>query len=123
MGYVELNYALLYKITYGQVRNAAGNFITANRASIDEAAASAAQAMPSDFRVSITNSAGAKSYPISTFTWILVPEQMEPAKKDAMKTFLRWALNVGQDYAESAGYTRLPDAVLQKELKAIDEMR
>src|SRR5207302_10337558 len=71
-GYVELVYAVQNNISYGSVKNAAGNFVKASLESITAAAASV-KSMPADFRVSITNAPGKDAYPISSFTWLLVP--------------------------------------------------
>jgi len=120
IGFVELTYAEQNKLTSGQVQNAAGNFISADSFSINAAATAAARAMPSDFRASITNPPGQRSYPISSFTWIVIPENMRSPKREAMKDFLRWMLDEGQTYAESTGFTKLPAAVLEAELKAIE---
>ena len=76
IGYVELIYAVENKITYGSVKNAAGNFVKASLDGVTEAAASV-KTMPADFRVSITNAPGKTSYPISSFTWLLIPEQSQ----------------------------------------------
>ena len=70
---MELIYAAKNKMAYGSVKNAAGAFVTASTESVSEAAAGAAKAMPADFRVSITNAPGKNAYPISSFTWLLVP--------------------------------------------------
>jgi ABC-type phosphate transport system substrate-binding protein len=78
--------------------------------------------MPSDFRASITNPSGGRSYPIASFTWILVSEHMDSGKREALKDFLRWMLDEGQTYAESAGFTRLPTAIVEPELRAVEEM-
>jgi phosphate transport system substrate-binding protein len=92
-------------ITYGSVKNSSGRFIKANLASVTDAAAVAAKTMPDDFRVSITNPAGNKAYPIATFTWLLIPQKFSDAsKRDARKGFLKWALNDGQGYVESLSY-------------------
>ena len=72
IGYVELIYALQNNITFGAMKNAAGNWITASIPGVTEAAASVKQ-MPADFRVSITNAPGANAYPISSFTYLLIP--------------------------------------------------
>jgi phosphate transport system substrate-binding protein len=122
IGYVELVYAAQNRIPCGQVQNAAGNFITADSSSISAAAAAGAKTMPSDFRASITNPSGSRSYPISSFTWILVSENMDSTKREAMKDFLRWMLDEGQTYAESVGFTKLPRAIVEPELKAIEGM-
>src|ERR1035441_9403528 len=93
IGYVELAYAVQNKLAYGDVKNAAGSFVKADLASVTEAAAGAAKAMPADFRVSITNAPGKKSYPISSFTWLLIPSDIPDAKKaTTIKAFLAWML-------------------------------
>src|SRR5579859_6984955 len=95
IGYVELIYASQNKMAYGRVRNSSGTFVKADLASVTAAAAGVT--MPEDFRVSITNSAGKAAYPISSFTWLLVPEHMQDSgKREAMKGFLKWMLGPGQ---------------------------
>ena len=124
VGYVELIYAEQNKIAYGSVKNAAGEFVTASTAGVSAAAAAAAAKMPDDFRVSITNAAGKGAYPISSFTWLLVPAKIDDAaKKRAMTEFLRWMLNDGQKMATALGYAPLPKAVIEKELKAIGAVK
>jgi phosphate transport system substrate-binding protein len=120
IGYVELIYALSQKIPYGSVQNAAGKFLKADLAGVTAAAAGAAKTMPDDFRVSITNAPGAGSYPISSFTWLLIPSQFQDAaKREAIKGFLNWMLADGQNYNEGLSYARLPVAVIAKEKKQI----
>ena len=80
IGYVELIYAVENKITYGSVRNAAGNFVKASLDGVTEAAASV-KTMPADFRVSITNAPGKTAYPISSFTWLLIPVQAQGSEE------------------------------------------
>jgi phosphate transport system substrate-binding protein len=88
--------------------------------SVTEAAAGAAKEMPDDFRVSITNAAGKNAYPISTFTWMLIPSQIpNAAKGKAIKGFLQWMLADGQNYAVGLTYAPLPKEVLAKEVKQI----
>jgi phosphate transport system substrate-binding protein len=120
IGFVELAYALHNGLAFGAVQNAAGNFITADSSSVSAAAAASAKSMPSDFRASITNPYGARSYPISSFTWIIVPENIDAVKREAVKNFLRWMLLEGQTYAESAGFTPLPTSIVNSELKAVE---
>jgi phosphate transport system substrate-binding protein len=120
IGYVELIYAMQNKMGYGSVKNADGKFVKADLASVTAAAAGAAKAMPDDFRVSITNAPGAGSYPISTFTWLLIPSKIsDPAKKKAITDFLTWMLKDGQAQAAALSYAPLPQQVVAKELKAI----
>lgn len=120
IGYVELIYAVQNGITFGKVQNASGKFLKADLAGVTAAAAAAAKDMPDDFRVSITNAAGPTVYPISSFTWLLIPAQISDAtKRDAIKGFLKWMLTDGQGYNEGLAYARLPKPVIEKELKAI----
>ena len=124
IGYVELIYAESNKIPYGNVKNAAGVFVKASLAAVSAAAAGAAKEMPDDFRVSITNAPGKAAYPISTFTWLLIPEKFtDTAKRDAIKGFVKWALADGQNYTEALLYAKLPKEVVAKEAKAIDKIQ
>jgi phosphate transport system substrate-binding protein len=124
IGYVELIYALQNDIPFGYVQNADGKFLKASLAGVTAAAASAAKNMPDDFRVSITNAAGPTAYPISSFTWLLIPQQIkDPAKRDAIKGFLKWMLTDGQQYNEGLSYAKLPKPVVDKELKAISKVQ
>ena len=120
IGYIELIYAIQNKIPYGNVQNAAGKFVKADLASVTAAAAADAKSIPDDFRVSITNAAGPKVYPISSFTWLLIPAQIQDAaKRDAIKDFLKWMLTEGQKYNEGLSYAQLPKEVIVRETKAI----
>ena len=108
------------KIEYGDVQNSAGNFVKATLASVSEAAAGAAKDMPEDFRVSITNAPGKTAYPISSFTWLLIPAQIQDTgKREIIKGFLNWMLKDGQGYCEGLSYAKLPPPVVAKEAKAI----
>jgi phosphate transport system substrate-binding protein len=120
IGYVELVYAAQNALAFGKVQNAAGKFVKADLASVTAAAAGAAKDMPADFRVSITNAPGATAYPVSSFTWLLIPAQIQDtAKRDAIKGFLKWMLTDGQGYNEGLTYAKLPKPVVDQELKAI----
>jgi phosphate transport system substrate-binding protein len=124
IGYVELIYALQNKIPYGTVKNAAGSFVKADVASVSAAAAGAVKEMPADFRVSITNAPGKSAYPISSFTWLLIPAKIQDtAKRDAIKGFLKWMLTDGQGYCEELSYAKLPKEVVERELKAINNIQ
>jgi phosphate transport system substrate-binding protein len=120
IGYVELIYAIQNSLPYGTVKNSSGEFIKASLAGVSAAAAGAAKSMPEDFRVSITNPPGKDAYPISSFTWLLIPEQIQdPAKKAAIKDFLTWMLTSGQQFCEPLAYAKLPKEVVAKEQKAL----
>jgi phosphate transport system substrate-binding protein len=124
IGYVELIYAVQTKIDYGSVKNSSGAFIKADFNGVSAAAAGAAKTMPDDFRVSITDAPGKTAYPISSFTWLLMPAKFaDAAKRDALKGFIKWAITDGQSFAENLSYAKLPKEVVAKELKAIDKIQ
>jgi phosphate transport system substrate-binding protein len=124
MGYVELTYVLQNKMPNGKVKNADGQFVEANLASVTAAAAATAKSMPEDFRVSITNAPGKGVYPISSFTWILVPEKIaDPAKKKVITDFLTWMLKDGQTMTGPLSYAPLPKEVVAKETKQIAKIK
>jgi phosphate transport system substrate-binding protein len=116
IGYVELFYAIQNKMPFGAVQNQAGKFLKASLESVTEAAAGAAKSMPADFRVSIVNAPGANAYPLSTFTWLLIPDSIPDAgKKKAIVEFLHWMLTTGQNDAAPLSYAPLPKSVIAKE--------
>lgn len=119
IGYVELIFAVKNQLPYGKVKNKSGEFVKAELKSVT-AAAAAMKEMPVDFRVSITDGAGSGVYPISTFTWLLVPTHYnDSAKAQAVKGFLKWAITKGQDHVESLEYAKLPKTVVAQEEKQI----
>jgi phosphate transport system substrate-binding protein len=119
IGYVELIYALQNKIPYGSVRNAAGVFLKASLEGVTAAAASAPK-MPADFRVSITNAPGKDAYPISSFTWLLIPQHSKDAAKGKIiADFLNWMVSDGQKMTTALSYASLPANVAQKEKDTI----
>ena len=120
IGYVELIYAAQNKMEYGSVKNAAGSFVKADVASVTDAAAGAANDMPDDFRVSITNAPGKNAYPISSFTWLLIPDKIDDAaKKKSIKDFLAWMMTAAQADAPALSYAPLPKPVVAKEQKQL----
>ena len=123
IGYIELIYAVQNHIAYGSVENSAGNFVKASLESVTAAAASAPK-MPADFRVSITNAPGKDAYPISSFTWLLIPQQAkDPAKGKIISDFLNWMLTDGQKMTAALSYAPLPESVVEKEKAAIKQLR
>lgn len=122
IGYVELIYAVENKITYGSVRNATGNFVKATLDGVTEAAASV-KTMPADFRVSITNAPGKTAYPISSFTWLLIPAQAkDPKKGQIIADFLNWMVTDGQKMTNQLSYAPLPQSVVEKVKAAIKQI-
>jgi phosphate transport system substrate-binding protein len=122
IGYVELIYAVQNKIPYGTVKNAAGAYVKASLESVTAAAASV-KSMPADFRVSITNAPGKDSYPISSFTWLLIPAQSKDAAKGKIiADFLVWMLDQGQKETAALTYAPLPSSVVDKVKEAIKQV-
>ena len=123
IGYVELIYAVSNKMPYGTVQNAAGIFMKASLESVTAAAASVKD-MPDDFRVSITNAPGKDAYPISSFTWLLVPVEWQDAGKEkAFVDFLNWMVDKGQTMTSALEYAPLPKNVAAKVKARIKEVR
>jgi phosphate transport system substrate-binding protein len=111
-------------MSYGEVKNHDGKFVKASTQTVSAAAAGAAKSMPNDFRVSITNAPGAESYPISSFTWLLIPNPGVDAKKTAvLKDFLNWMLEHGESEAAALTYAPLPAPVALKVKGAIGYLK
>jgi phosphate transport system substrate-binding protein len=123
IGYVELVYALQNGLAYADIRNRAGRYVPPSLASVTAAAAAAAAKMPQDFRVSITDPASPDAYPISSFTWLLIPSRIaDKTKGDIIKRFLGWMLSDGQAMTTPLNYAPLPPAVIEMERRAIDQI-
>lgn len=122
IGYIELIYAVQNKIPYGVVKNASGNFVKASLDSVT-AAAGSMKNMPADFRVSITNAPGKDAYPISSFTWLLIPVQAKDAARGKIiSDFLNWMLADGQKMTADLTYAPLPQNVVEKVKVAIKQI-
>ena len=123
IGYVELIYAVSNKMPYGSVQNPAGVFVKGSLESVTAAAASVKD-MPADFRVSITNAPGKDAYPISSFTWLLVPaEWADAGKQKVFVDFLNWMVDRGQTMTSALEYAPLPKNVAQKVKARIKEVK
>jgi phosphate transport system substrate-binding protein len=126
IGYVELAYAKQNNLPVAAIRNKSGQFVAASVAAVTAAAAGAAAALPpnTDYRISIVDAPGADSYPISSFTWILVyQKQQDPVKGKKLVDFLNWALTDGEKMAGPLDYAPLPSkmsASVREKLKTID---
>ncbi|HTR82101.1 MAG TPA: phosphate ABC transporter substrate-binding protein PstS [Bacteroidota bacterium] len=121
LGYVELAYAVQNNLSYALLQNREGKFVEATFDGVSAAAAGAARNMPADLRVMIVNSPGKDSYPICGFTWLLIYKNMkDKAKAKEIKSFLKWAMTDGQEYAKDLYYAPLPKSVAKLCLKKID---
>lgn len=116
LGYMELTWAIRSELNYGMVRNAGGAFVQANLVSLSAAAASAGSAR--DLRASLVNAPGHDAWPITTFTWILLPASADnPQKSAALHDLLRWMLTAGQKECAGLGYLPLPREIADRELR------
>jgi len=119
IGYVELIYAVENQLNYAAVRNPAGQFV---KASLDSILAAVPDTGNS--RLSILNAPGRNAYPISAFTWILVPLHSSDARKrEAILQFLRWMLTSGQKECEALGYGPLPRRLVTRELDKLNQLK
>jgi phosphate transport system substrate-binding protein len=123
IGYVEFIYALQNHLSFGKVRNRAGEFVGASLESL-AVAASRSAGIGDDFKVSIVDAPGAGAYPIASFTWLVVPAHIaDGTKRDAIAGFLRWMLGPGQRQAAALGYLALPKEVVSREAAVIARIR
>lgn len=107
IGYVELAYANQNKLSVASVKNLKGEFVKPSVDAISKAAANVKDAA-GDLRISVINSDSKGAYPISSFTWLLLPEDAaSPALKE-VRNFLQWAMKDGQKMAASLDYAPLP---------------
>jgi phosphate transport system substrate-binding protein len=119
IGYVDVIYAASEGLGIGAVKNPAGNFIVPNLQTITNAAASATGTPdPKDLRLHIVNALGDQSYPIATYTYILLYKEMSnqpsmtKSKAEALVKFLWWAIHDGQKYAPDLIYAPLPQNIV-----------
>jgi phosphate transport system substrate-binding protein len=123
IGYVELIYALQNKIQFGYIKNAAGNWVKGSIDGVTEAAASVKN-MPADYRVSITNAPGKNAYPISSFTWLLIPSPPKDANNGkVLKDFLNWMLDHGESEVGALYYAPLPKSVSDKVRVTVSQLK
>ena len=122
IGYVTLTYAMHRSMATGRVQNSSGRFVKADSASVTAAARQSS--IPEDFRVSITNSPATDSFPIVSFSWLLVPSKInDPGKKQSLKALLNWIYTEGQGLANSMNYSPLPQEVVARAIPSITKIQ
>ena len=134
IGYVDINYALSNSITYGAVKNPAGNFILANLSDTASALADSNPSLPAPtgdwYNVSLLNAPGAGDYPITSLTYILVYQDMGKAFGSLVTqtlvtnlvSYLHWIVTVGQQYSAQLFYIPLPSSIVTYDQTEIDSM-
>lgn len=123
IGYVELVFAEKNALPVATLKNKAGQEVVPSTDSVTQAFGNFAKAMPSDFRVSITNADGAKSYPISGVTYLLIRKNMNAAVGKPVLNFVKWGLGAGQKIAPTLSYAAVPKEVLAKVEKALNDVK
>lgn len=122
IGYVELAYALQNQISFAQLRNASGQFVTPSLQSVRDAAAKKPNVNPQDF--SIVNMPGAGSYPICGYSWVMLwKNQPDQSKGKALVGLFRWLVTDGQTFAVRVNYVSLPTNVQAEATKALASIR
>jgi phosphate transport system substrate-binding protein len=124
IGYVELEYAVKNKVTYGAVENQAGKFVKASLENISAACREVEAPEWNNLSASLTNAPGAESYPMSSFTWIYLRRKAtDSARSAALLTLLHWMYSDGQPFATAEGYAQLPPPLLESVRKKISSLR
>ena len=123
IGYVELADALQHELSFGAVRNSAGKFIHADLASVTAAATEAAGTTGSDTQVSITEAPGKNAYPITTFTWWVVPKDITGQKRTALEELEEWMLSSGQKECSALAYAPLPREIADRERDLLGKLK
>jgi len=122
IGYVESGFAERLRLPLAWLENRAGGFVKPNVETGQRALAGGSDTVPDDLRLIITDPEGARSYPIVTYTWVLLRgAYADPAKTAALRDMIRWALTSGQEYAEPLRYVPLPNNVVQAALTELDQ--
>lgn len=127
IGYVELTFALANNLSMALLKNAAGQFVKPTLETVSAAARNLI--IPDDLRMSITNAPGKDAYPISAFTYILLPSKMPKEKGERLINFIYWALGEGQELTAQLHYAPLPEKVIAKikanvqKIQKIDKIR
>ncbi|MBI1918724.1 MAG: substrate-binding domain-containing protein [Planctomycetes bacterium] len=110
-------------IKFGLVKNKAGEFIKASLESVTAAANASLKDIPDDLRYSITDAPGKDSYPVSGTSWAVVYEKLPADKGQMVVDFLRWVIHDGQQYTEALHYAKLPEALVQRADKKLDQIK
>jgi phosphate transport system substrate-binding protein len=115
IGYVEYAYAVKNKISWVNLKNAAGQVVAPSAEAFAAAAATADWGSAKDFNVIMTNASGAQAWPITATTWVVMYKQPKNAEHTKVAfEFFKWALENGQKDAASLDYVALPDTLVKK---------
>jgi phosphate transport system substrate-binding protein len=129
IGYVELAYALTTKMAYASLQNREGKFVEPTLESTQAAVTAAATNLPkgeeSWENVSLLDASGTESYPIASFSYLLVYKDLSTNSKidqdeaTALVNFITWAVTDGQKFSTGLSYVPLPEAVVNHDLEIL----
>jgi phosphate transport system substrate-binding protein len=123
IGYVEYHFAKRLGLSMAHIQNKVGRFVPPSEQGGQAALAANVKQMPSNLRLFLPDPEGEESYPIVTFSWLLVYDRYtDPSKRAALKKFLTWGLTTGQSYSRDLGYIPLPAEVASLSLAALDRI-
>lgn len=123
IGYIEYGTAKRAGLKMAVLENKEGNFITPSEASSTSALDNTAAMLPPNLRMFIPDPDGDDSYPIITYSWLLLYQKYPDKKKaEKVKDFVHWGLTKGQDYSASFGYAQLPESVLAAAKSALENV-
>jgi len=120
IGYISLEYALSNNIRTIMLKNKSGNYVAPTVASVSAAAAHITD-YSGDMRISITDAPGQSAYPISAFTFMLLPKSKEKTNLVHVRSFLKWALTEGQNGVTKLNFAPLPDKLAKAMLDKLNE--
>lgn len=124
IGYVESQYAVKGNIPQAAVLNPTGKFVRASAESIAAACKAVEAPRWNSFSASLTNAAGADTFPIASFTWIYLRiKSADSARASALGDFLDWIYTDGQQFAVQEGYAELPSPLLAAVKKKVKDLR
>jgi phosphate transport system substrate-binding protein len=124
IGYVEYGFAKHLGMPMVQLENKEGNFVAPGEQVGEETLAANLARIPANLRVFIPDPDGASAYPIVSFTWLLLKEKYaDPARAEALKRFVGWALTDGQPMSNELGYIRLPKEIATSAKGALERIR
>ncbi len=121
IGYVEYGYAVQAKMPMAILENKSGNYVKADLNTGKDALASVQ--LPENLRAWVTDPTGPDSYPIVTYTWLLVYKKYQNVKTlDALKSVIKYGLTQGQSFSAELGYIPLPENVVNADMKALNQI-
>ncbi len=121
IGYVAPEFARKLRLNIAALENQAGKFVKPSAESC--AAALATAEVPDNLRIFISDPKGIDSYPVATFSWILLRKKYDRATADALREFFHWCLQDGQRYSADLDYVRVPASIVQRAVATLNSIK